>query len=454
MPRKIFKSKKRSVRSAKRPVKRRRRLAAEHLTSGSGSWSGGSGGISFMEGIALVEAGIKTVQWLSSQFPGMNGKRKPLKRISGLIKRGNRLIRRELAPANPAEIKGSPGLVIGTYKKLSMADKIKSIITPPTMFNAKWTFNMDCQSGTVTACSIPILTQQLAAPLYNQLFSNLLSDVGGVAIPPTVTSNPTFEDQYQVMINSYKSNYRFYNSSTNTLRCRLVWYKPKVDMDDQYLGFGANTTDPINMLMLASNAAAASVPIHSLAQSGLSFDTTSAGSNYNASYHHAGAAIDPTLGGTTFGTNTNTVAYLDATLVPGAPQVRKMFSSFWTTLKSEEFTLQPGNQYNTSVRMRNRVMKNGYQDTSVRHRKDATVIGVVYVIGQIVFNQSDLNQTISTGSSQLSVMREDTCSLRPMLTKRVTRVNLSNPYQRIDSADQAKINTESDTVDDVYVEDR
>jgi len=359
-----------------------------------------------------------------------------------------------MMPAGSAAvIKYSPGLRIGKPRKSTFREKVMSVHFPPVNFNSKWTFQMECLSGCVSACQIPILNKTLLDPIVAQWSSNMTSDRASVLIPTLAVNDGISNDQYSIMIHSYKARLRFYNSSTNTLRARVVWYKPKSDLDSTYESFGLHSNNPLNQLMIASNGAQPiNAVIPPLVGNGLIFDGATPGANYSADYNHAG---HPIVGSnTTSSSSVNTVAYLDPSLVPGSPQVRRHFSNFYTTLKSEEFNLEPGNQYNTSVSLMGKLVSNIYDDTEITIRKACTIIGVVYVLGQIVFHDVEGDSTISTGSSQLSVMREDTCRAQPVFLKKEVRLNLTNPYGQILEENQAIINTDTNAEQTVFQRDR
>ena len=384
----------------------------------------------------------------STRAPSRSRTRAPVRVRAGTMRpsaRRRRVINKPMAAAAaPATIKYSPGLTLGTAKIMSFHDKVRSVYDPPQSFNSKWTWTMNGGSARVTACQIPILSYPLMNPIQEQLLSNLTTDTA--VIDPTINTLANAIAQYKVCIQSYRSNLRFYNSSSNTLRARLVWYKPARDLDSQYETFGANSNDPINMLMIASNYASPSIPTPFGTYGGTSF----LAADYNANYNHCGAPI--TGSATTTSNLTNTTALLDPDLVPGSPQVRSMFSNFWTTLKSEEFTLEPGNQYNTSVTLLNRMYQSQFDDADVLYQKETSIVGVIYIIGQMVFADAASNRTITTGSTQLSIMREDTCTARPVRTRKAKRMNLTAQFQTLLDTEQAKINIENDELDDTYVE--
>jgi len=357
----------------------------------------------------------------------------------------------KMRPAvSPTTIKRSTGLVIGRPKKLSVTQKFAKMANPPVQFNSKWAFQMDCDSARVSAIEIPILTQPLLAPIQAQLFTNMVSDT--TAPDPTMVAQAnTASAQYSLMIENYKSKISCYNSSTNTLRARVVWYKPARDLDGEYKNLGPNTNSPINQLMIASTQAQPILTTTGLAVGeGLVFDSLTPGSNFQANYAHGGQQV--TGVSTTGPMSGNVVALLDPSLVPGSPQVRSQFRNCWQTLKTEEFVLEPGGQFNTSLTLKNRVVSSMFDDTDYTYKKKCTVFGVVYVLGQMVFNDVANNVTVSTGSSQLSFLREDTCTARALITKRTVRVNLTNPYVIISDADQGIINVQTNTEDTSYFE--
>jgi len=443
MPKRRYIKRKRTARSSK---PRGRRLGAEMPRINLADFRGAG------RNIRLAGAGVKLI---NRTYRGVMGSQSGLGNLRGThFKRpSGRRPRRwaRMNPATTANIKSSPGLRIGKSIRLTKAQQITKIMNPPAIFNSKWVWQMDCDSGRVSAAQIPIMTQSLAKPIYDQVYTNLTTD--NTVDPTMATSGAVIRgDNYQTLIENYRSDIRFYNSSTNTMRVRIVWYKPARDMDAEYEAFGANTNEPVNLLMLASNASQPAFnSITPVVGNGMVFDNTTAGSNYTTNYNHAGQPLTGTS--TTGSSATNNVAQLDPSLVPGSVQVKRIFSHFWRTLKQEEFQLEPGNQYNTSVTMKNRIVRSQFDDTDVIYRRDSTIIGVVYVLGQIVFSDVAANYSISTGSSQLSIMREDTCIARPLSTKSPVRVNLTNPFQQLSDADQGIINTESGTLNTVYAED-
>jgi hypothetical protein len=362
-----------------------------------------------------------------------------------------------MAAPSSAKISNS-SVTIGKTIKLSKLQKLNNILYPPLICNMKWTFQMDCDSGRVSAAQIPYLTEPLARPLFNQLFVNLLTDTS-TQIPPTMQINVPLNSvgtpnnratEYSVIIERYTSKLTFYNSSTNTLRARVVWYRPKRDLDAQYGTFGAHTHNPLNLLLIASTNSLPVTPALPGTSPGLQFSAA----DWNNDFNHAGHPYALNVNGTT--TNSvanNTTALLDTSLVPGSPQVRQMMNHFWGEVKANEFTLEPGNQHNISVVLKNQVVKNFFDDADVIHRKGMTLIAVVYVLGQVVFATADGNTTVTTGSSQLSCMREDTCQLRRHVTKSTHRLNLTDNFVTLADNLQGIVNTKTDGIDLTYGED-
>ena len=419
----------------------------------------------------------------ANQQSFMSQVRKPLSQNNSkkMTLRSKRTINSIMQPSG-ARMRGSRGLTIGKRKRASLRDKVMAITNPSQKFNSKWTFQADSSSGKVGAISIPILTKPLLDPIWLQLFSNVQTDNGGLAgLDPTMVTSqtPAFTNQYRVIISNYVSTYKFYNSSSNTCRCRLVWYKPKNDSPSSLnptntLGVPI-PNNPINLTMWASTVndpwyvGATGNPFggnsyvapNSVGDGCVFQQATSAvGTSWTDNYDHAGWPVSGTID-TTLSSPNNVVAMLDPRLVPGSPQVKSVVNRYWTTLKSEEFTLEPGHQFNTSLRMKNRIHKRASDNVDMYCYKDNTVIGVLYMLGQIVFAQtsaeitpSPIASVITTGSTQISCIREDTCSMRPDVRRVTRRLNLTKPLQLLDGAEQAIINTETGKMEFTFDQDR
>ena len=362
-----------------------------------------------------------------------------------------RLRRRPAAmQAAGAKIRTSSGLVIGKARKTSQMERVRNMLEPPQKFEARYTFQADFDSGRVGAVGIPILTNPLLQPIKDQLYTGLVTDTS--VVDGTMAQGSTGKNlQYSFMIKSYVSRLQFYNSSTNTCQCRLVWYKPTRDMSTALYNDGGSTNVvpyPINILMMAANASNAySSPNVPSVGSGLAFDALTAGSNYSADYNHAG---QPYVGTTTTASSAvNNVAQFDMQLVPGSSNVKSVFNHFYTTVKTEDFKLEPGNQYNTSLTLRNK-MNRLFVDEPLLIHKDVTVIGVLYVLGQMVTSNVSGNTTISTGSSQISVIRQDTCTAKITKKKAATLINLSNAFVVLADSAQAIVNNKTDDFDISY----
>ena len=351
-------------------------------------------------------------------------------------------------------------LSIGKSKRFTSRDKMNAINHPPQIFNSKWTFQMDCTSGRVTAATIPILNKPLTDPIFNQIFANAQTDV----TPWSPLVNGGAAALYSVSIQNYVSNLKFYNSSSQSANCRLVWYKPRRSMNGTLNIQGLNLpSGPLNTLMASSNIAipvSGSGIVPPTVGSGVLFDTSSpvtSGQNYTTNFEHAGWPITGTS--TTLGSIANAVAYLDPSLVPGSKEVRTIFSQYWQALKSEDFMLEPGHQHNATLRIKNRMVKRGADDDNYQYFKNASVVGVLYVLGQIVFNDGSggagptTDNAISTGSSQISVLREDTCTMQPLVVKKSFRLNLTSPFVVMTSLSQGIINDDTNTINNNFEQD-
>ena len=358
-----------------------------------------------------------------------------------------------MLPAAPSgNAKFSRGLVIGKRaRKVSFQEKVYNTLYPPLQFNSKWNFTMNCSGGRMSAISIPILTKPLQRPMFDQLYRSLTTDTATADI----TTGTGLQLQQKVVISNYISRLTFYNSSEQSSRCRLVWYKPNDNLEENtYVSHPSTAipSTPINMLMWASTVSAAPLSAAGFVPSvgdGLTFTgVTVPGSDYFANYDHSG---NPIVGTSTVGNNNSLqVARLDPTLNPGSPQVRQFIRRYYTELKTEDFMLAPGNEFSTSLTLRNRALIRGAVETDVYYYKDSTVIGVLYVLGQTVFSDVSTDYSVSTGSSQISIMRQDTCTMGVSQKKSIHRINLTKPFEIIADGSQGIINVESDVIDTVY----
>jgi len=369
------------------------------------------------------------------------------------------LNRGKTRPSSGGRLTRSRGLSIGKRRKQSFRQLLQSTINPPMCFNSKWNFQMDCDSGRTCAVGIPVLTGALFGPLFDQLAASVISD--------TLVTSPTLgtgtQLQQKCIIDKYLSKLSFYNSSTNACKCKLVWYRPKFDFPHYFKDPSSNNipNTPINMLMYASTInqpkfVSGSVASLGLVGNGIVFNNSSTviGNNWYTDYNHAGAPYYNTANTTASQGTINNVAQLDPSLVPGSPQVRGFVNRFWRTVKAETFDLEPGVEYRTSLSMKNRIPLNSVDFSGeIKTFKNSTVIGVLYVLGQTVWSNVALNSTITTGSSQILVRREDTCQMKIDTIKNTVRVNMTNQLEQLPDLQQSVINTTTDGVDDTYGQD-
>jgi len=363
----------------------------------------------------------------------------------------------------PATTKGhvsySRGTVIGKAKRASFRSKVQAIFNPPTTIDQKFVFQMDCVSGRSTACTIPVLTDTMALPLFQQVFTNLTTDNSQ---EPTLSLSVIGAHQYSVKICNYRTSLSFLNSSSSAARCRLIWYKPRVDLEETLSAVATGLLgNPLNLLMWLSTVSQQTNPSTptSVLGDGFVFDTLSAGSNYLLNYNHAGSTV--TGASTTDVATTNQVAWLDPSLFPSNSNIAPVFNRFWSTAGSEEFSLGPGDQHNTSMSIRNKMFKRNTDNLTgndVEYIKGSTLVGVLYVLGQIAFTDNATapvasGYQVSTSNTQISCIRTDRCTLIPDVTRRAKRVNFHFPFPKIAEADEAIVNFQSGDVDTNFTRD-
>lgn len=349
-----------------------------------------------------------------------------------------------------ANISRLPSTVIGRTPRTTPLDRVKKWLYPPMSFNSKWTFQADCSAGRLTALQVPVLNEELARPILNQLRRGMTSDSLTVnpilnqgALTSTVTNN------YKVGVENYKCNMLICNSSEHTASLRIVWYRPVQDLDATD-DFSTARNDPLNTLMWASqfstvNTLNVTAPV---VGDGWSFDNITVGSDYTANYNHAGA----TLSGVTTGNNSvNRVALLDPSLLPTHPSVRLHFNKKYRALKTTDIVLQPGHQANADLLIKRRLILNGSDEAATPIRRAHTYFGIIYVMGQMVNSNVAADTTITLGSTQISVIRTDTCTAFPVIAKSKQRVQLTtNNLVILADNLQEVVNEKTDTIDGTF----
>jgi len=339
--------------------------------------------------------------------------------------------------AQSDNITTAKAVVIGTQRVPSFAEKVSAVDRPPLVFKRNYQFSSECASGRKGWFSMNV-NQMLADDLQTDITgykSAMFTDT--VTADNTVAGN-SFSDNARFYIDSHKEFIKMVNSSSNSITGKITLWCHKRDTDNAYDSAPIN---PINLMMYYSNNA------RSLLTSGLggeqtvgngfAFNTTAGSvSNYTGVYNMPGSSINAT----------GVTASTDPSLSPTSPQIKDRVSFWFRKVgNSTTFSLKPGQQINSSFIFnldKNKIMR---EQQEFSHIAGISYNIVVEFEGGIVGDSTATtgDNVISTGSCQLSVVRENQRILG-MENKIKSKIVLQTaPLTQIAIANQVIINSDS-----------
>jgi len=285
-----------------------------------------------------------------------------------------------------------PTTVIGTPRKLSFKEKVARVERPPILFKRNYQFSAECLGGRKAWFNINLnhysndIQQDTAT--YKQ---NLTTDT--INIDDTVTG-PDVYDKGRFYVDYMNTKLQLMNSGSNALVGKLHLFAYKRDCRSQY---NSTPINPVNMMMYYS---AYGRPLsltnqEAIMGNGWNFDTSTANYNFNANYNMPGSSVN----------SSGTCAFTDLALSPSSTHIKQDIGFWFKPVSVQTFNLKPGQQCN-------KVIKFHDLPTIAREQLDLEFIsGVSYAIavefqGQVV-GAIDTANLVSTGSAQLSVIRED-----------------------------------------------
>jgi len=329
----------------------------------------------------------------------------------------------------------APVIVIGKQRVVSFQEKVARTIRPPFMFKRNYQFSAECESGRkaffAMECNLMTtadLSQDISA--YKSALSTNTSS------PDSTLSGNSFHDGARFYVDKLTEKIRMVNSSSNTVigKVHLIAYKR--DLDGNYGATGA-LTNPICMAMYYSTLGGVSLQSNGAGNentvgNGWSFDQTTAGLNYSVTYQMPGSSVNAS----------GVCAKTDLAFSLFAPHINDRMSFFFRKVKSTNFALKPGQQLDQSLI---------FNDLPTIHREQtefAHVAGVSYSIvvefsSGIVGDSTALSSIVSTGTAQLSVIRE---SVRILGLKNLLKSNVvlqTAQLSQIATATQVIINADT-----------
>lgn len=343
--------------------------------------------------------------------------------------------RRVLASANLSvgdNITTLPTTVIGKPRKPTFAEKVARVERPPLLFKRNFQFSVECLGGRKAWFNIGLNHSTNDLVVDTQTYgTNLLTDTAYV--DPTATA-PGQADRFKFYIDYMNTKLQFMNSGTNALIGKIHLFAYKRDCKTHYMT--TTPINPVNLMMYYSNNARAQQPpnYENDISGGWKFDTSTANYNYTANYNMPGSSLN----------SAGVCAFTDLALSPLSSHIKADMGFWFRPVATQSFNLKPGQQCNKVIK---------FHDLAQLYREQMDsefFAGVSYAIavefqGQIVGSIATAN-LVSTGSAQLSIIRED---IRILGQKNVLKPKVllqTNPLTTILKADQTIINPDSGTV--------
>jgi len=324
---------------------------------------------------------------------------------------------------------------IGKQRTIGFAEKVARVERPPLIFKRQFAFSAECVSGRKGWFSMEINS-------FNN--NDVLTDITSYKTQYTTDTNVSnsqvlgnsVQDFSQFYIDNLREKIQMINSSSNSITGKIHLFAHKRDNDNTYQG--ATPITPINMMLLSSTNA---LPLNVVGQettigNGWAFGITAGNTNYNGVYNMPGSSIN----------SNGFTASTDLLLSPSSPHVKERFDFWFKKVSSSSFNLKPGQQFNSSY---------VFNDLPVIHRDQVEfvhVAGTSYSLvvefqAGIVGDSTALSSAISTGTGQLSVIREYTRMLGLKNPNKSKIVMVTAPLVTIADATQQIINADTGVLD-------
>ncbi len=339
---------------------------------------------------------------------------------------------------------------IGKYKKLTFDEKVRRITSPPVIYKRNYAFSAECTSGRKGWFQIPINhldTSYAGGSLYDDVFANFgrlntNSPTGGVFDPTILGSGQT--TQQKCYVEYLSQMLRMVNSGTNSITGTISLIGYKRDVDQLFTNVSTPLT-PVNMMMLSSTnnliTTAQTPQQEATVGNGWAFDTVTAGVNYNANYVMPGSSVNS--GGST--------AQTDPHLNMFSTHIKDLMDYYFKPISKCNFSLKPGQQVNQFVRLNDSPIITR-ETIDFWYLRGITFFLVVEFEAGVV-GSNIVNNQISTGSGQLSVIMEEKRIVGLSGRLKSKLVMPTAPLAGIALANQTTINPDTGVQDVGYEED-
>jgi len=248
-------------------------------------------------------------------------------------------------------------------------------------------------------------------------------------------------DGARFYIDKHSEKIQMVNSSTNSVTGKIHLIAYKRDVSGPY---DSALLNPVNMLMYYSTTAPAPNPADAggaqTVGNGWVFNTSGVNSvNYSASKNMPGSSIN----------GNGLCAFLDPTLSFTSPHVKDGWNYWFRKVSSADFSLKPGQQFNSSFLFNDLPVFTREEQVSYVHLAGISYSLVVEFQAGIVGDSTAVtgDGVISIGTGQLSVVRESMRTLGMKNTLRSKILLQTTPLATISTATQVIINQDTGDVD-------
>lgn len=334
-----------------------------------------------------------------------------------------------------------PMTVIGTPRKPSFAEKVARVERPPILFKRNFQFNAECDGGRKAWFNIGL--NHYTSDINQDITTYKMNLTTDTSVLDDTLTTAGVGDKSQFYIDYMNTKLQFMNSGSNALTGKIHLFAYKRDCKSQYNSVPVN---PVNLMMYYS---ANGRPLYSTnyeanTSDGWNFGTTGSSTNYLSNFNMPGSAIN----------SSGVCAFTDLALSPSSTHVKQNIAFWFKPITVQSFNLKPGQQFN-------KVIKFHDLKAIFREQLDYEFFdGISYCMavefqGQVV-GSDDLVAgigVVSTGSAQLSIIREDirilgqTNGLKPKVMLQ------TSPLSAIPEGNQVIINPDTGVQLDAYVED-
>lgn len=331
-----------------------------------------------------------------------------------------------------------PTITVGKAKKLSFEEKVARVARPPMLFKRNYQFNTEVSSGRKAWFYFDFNTMT-TPDLFGDINTYKTSLTTNTTVPNPEYNTQADWDSSRFYVDSLRETIRMINSSSNSLKgkCHLIAYKR--DCDNNYQGTGTPTA-PVNLMAYFSSLGGVSNMVAGnlagTVGNGWSFNNATAGSRYDGTYHMPGSSLHPTA----------VALQTDPQLGLFAPHIKDRMNFFFRNVKTTEFSLKPGQEFDQKLAF-NDLRKIHREEQEFVHLQGITYTLVVEFMGQIVGDSGETAGLITSGSAQLSCIRESTRTLGIVNPLRSQVILITAPLSIIPLNVQQIINPDTGVAD-------